>query len=113
MMALARGPEPRFMHVNSVPSSPGWLSQNKLTNLVEILGVIRARRTEVSNCQSLGNGDFGGNLGRIRGTLLAKVSPPATHQPAGPIPRHDRSKAGLNPLFPGSEVSEIFTTSVE
>jgi hypothetical protein len=38
-MALARGPEPRFMHVNSVSSSPGWLSQNKLTNLVEILGV--------------------------------------------------------------------------
>src|SRR6202035_2937621 len=53
------------------------------------------RRTEVSSCQSLGNGDFGGNLDRIRGALLAKVSPPATHQPAGPIPRHDRSKAGL------------------
>ena len=30
MMALARGLEPRFMHVNSVPPSPGWLSQNKL-----------------------------------------------------------------------------------
>ena len=39
MMALARGLEPRFMHVNSVPPSPGWLSQNKFTNLVEILGV--------------------------------------------------------------------------
>ena len=39
MMALARGPEPRLMHVNSASSSPGWLSQNKLTNLVEILGV--------------------------------------------------------------------------
>jgi hypothetical protein len=39
MMALARGLEPRFIHVNSVPPSPGWLSQNKLANLVEILGV--------------------------------------------------------------------------
>ena len=30
MMALARGLEPRFMHVNGVPPSPGWLSQIKL-----------------------------------------------------------------------------------
>ena len=30
MMALARGLDPRFVHVNSVPRSPGWLSQNKL-----------------------------------------------------------------------------------
>jgi len=30
MMALARGLEPRFVHVNSVLPSPGWLSQNKL-----------------------------------------------------------------------------------
>jgi hypothetical protein len=44
-MALARGLEPRFVHVNSVPPSPGWLSQNKLANLVKILGVIGSRQS--------------------------------------------------------------------
>jgi hypothetical protein len=28
-MALARGLDPRFVQVSSVPRSPGWLSQNK------------------------------------------------------------------------------------
>jgi hypothetical protein len=58
-----------------------------------------------------GTDDFGGTPADTRSAsheALAARDAPACQ----PIPRHDRSEAGLNPLFHGSEVSKIFTTSV-
>jgi hypothetical protein len=70
---------------------------------------IRASRADV---KSWGTDDFGGTPADTRSASRRSARSPRRTSPARPIPRHDRSEAGLNLLFHVSEVSKIFTTSV-